>query len=276
MKLEFITNDYLLIWNLLYGSSISIRIHVFKQKLWLLYKNAYKKQENDKNEILKDSKNFIPDDNTIYDYVEDANIFYPILKETENHRRSLMREWDLIKRKVEKELVDVLRFKIGNCKVIVLHPGMDANLICYNTKSIGWGKSTDLDDFLKTALEIISSLLKMQVKYEEDDDENIKNALLEMVVENEVYTRLKTSNYFRKNDYLLPLKKELYPYLLMYLGIDLDDTTSYMMRDNMAFDISRYTNEIQLRKLDIFEFIDFVVRNKKIILKNKRELVEVL
>ena len=30
-----------------------------------------------------------------------------------------------------------------------------------------------------------------------------------------------------------------------------------MMRDNIAFDIEKYTNEKQLRNLDIFAFIDF-------------------
>jgi len=38
MKLEFQVNDYLLTWTLLYGASISQRIHTFKQKLWTTYK----------------------------------------------------------------------------------------------------------------------------------------------------------------------------------------------------------------------------------------------
>ena len=48
MKLEFQVNDYLLTWTLLYGASISQRIHTFKQKLWTTYKKQYNRSTNDK------------------------------------------------------------------------------------------------------------------------------------------------------------------------------------------------------------------------------------
>lgn len=276
MRINFITNNYLLIWNLLYGPSISMKMHVFKQKLWLIYKKEYKKIENDKEEILNDYKNFIPDDNTLYDLLEDSSVFDVLMKEIEHHRIRLMKEWDLVKRKVSKELSDILRLDSDTYQVIVLHPAMDTHLSSHGAKSIGWGKKKDLDDTFITILEMITLLFKEKVHYKDKTDEDIKNAILELAVENEIYTRIRESNYFKTKSELTSLKKDLYPYFLMYLGIDLEDTTSYMMRDNMAFDIEKYTNEIQLRNLDVFEFIDFIVRNKKILLKNKKELVEVL
>ena len=276
MKINFITNNYLLMWNLLYGPSISMKMHVFKQRLWLTYKKEYKKIENDKHEILMDSKNFIPDDNTLYDYLEDTNVFFQLAREAEHHRIKLMKEWDLVKRKVSKELTNILRIEKENYQVIVLHPLMDASLSTESAKSIGWGKKKDFDDPLSTILEIIALILKEKVHYAEKQDEDIKNAIIELALINEIYTRINTSNYFDKNQDLISLKKELYPYFLMYLGVDLEDTPAYMMRDNIVFDIEKYTNEIQLRKLDIFDFIDFVVRNKKLLLKNKVELIEVL
>lgn len=276
MKINFIANNYLLIWNLLYGPSISMKMHMFKQKLWLIYKKEYKKIENDKDEILSDYKNFIPDDNTLYDLIEDSSVFPVLIKDVEHHRIKLMKEWDLIKRKVNKELSNILRVESDTYQVIVLHPSMESELSSFNAKSIGWGKKTDLEDSFVTILKMITLILKEKVHYQDNTDEDIKNAILELAVENEVYTRMRESNYFGKNQELLSIKKDLYPYFLMYLGINLEDTTPYMMRDNMAFDIEKYTNEIQLRNLDIFEFIDFVVRNKKLLLKNKKELVEVL
>lgn len=276
MKINFITNNYLLIWNLLYGPSISMKMHMFKQKLWLIYKKEYKKIENDKDEILSDYKNFIPDDNTIYDLIEDSSVFPVLIKDVEHHRIKLMKEWDLIKRKVNKELSNILRIENDTYQVIVLHPSMESELSSFNAKSIGWGKKADLEDSFVTILKMITLILKEKVHYQDNTDEDIKNAILELAVENEVYTRMRESNYFGKSQELLSIKKDLYPYFLMYLGINLEDTTPYMMRDNMAFDIEKYTNEIQLRNLDIFEFIDFVVRNKKLLLKNKKELVEVL
>jgi len=252
-----------------------MKMHVFKQKLWLTYKKEYKKMEKDKDEILLDNKNFIPDDNTLYDLLDDSGVFSKIAMDVEHHRIRLMKEWDLVKKKINQELSNILRIEKDNYQVIVLHPAMESSLSTSDAKSIGWGKKKDLQEPLTTILEIITLLIKQQVHYEDEQDENIKNAILELAILNETYTRIRESNYFKKDE-LLSLKKELYPYFLMYLGINLEDTTPYMMRDNMAFDIEKYTNEIQFRNLDIFEFIDFIVRNKKLILKNKKELIEVL
>ena len=115
-----------------------------------------------------------------------------------------------------------------------------------------------------------------QISYTEEQDRNIANAILELAVLNECYTRLAKSNYLAGSKDLVKLKKELYPYFLMYLGNNLEDTTPFMMRDNMAFDMEKYTNEVQLRNLNIFEFIDFIVRNQRPILKIKKETVEIL
>ena len=62
MNLKFVVNDYVLIWNLLFQASISENIHKFKQKIWINYKNEYNKTFKDNLLILKDPKNFIPDD----------------------------------------------------------------------------------------------------------------------------------------------------------------------------------------------------------------------
>ena len=160
MKINFITNNYLLIWNLLYGPSISMKMHMFKQKLWLIYKKEYKKIENDKDEILSDYKNFIPDDNTLYDLIEDSSVFPVLIKDVEHHRIKLMKEWDLIKRKVNKELSNILRIENDTYQVIVLHPSMESELSSFNAKSIGWGKKADLEDSFVTILKMITLILK--------------------------------------------------------------------------------------------------------------------
>ena len=38
MDLKFVVNDYILIWNLLFGVSISESIYNLKQRLWKNYK----------------------------------------------------------------------------------------------------------------------------------------------------------------------------------------------------------------------------------------------
>ena len=53
----------------------------------------------------------------------------------------------------------------------------------------------------------------------------------------------------------------------MYLGVDRDDLITYMRRDGIIFDSKNYTNEVQLRKIDLKDFINFCINNQKIILK---------
>ena len=62
---------------------------------------------------------------------------------------------------------------------------------------------------------------------------------------------------------------------LMYLGIDRDDLTTYMRRDGIVFDATNYTNEIQLRKIDLKQFISFCIKNQKNMIKvdNQEEIV---
>ena len=41
MNLNFIINDYILIWNVLFQASVSEPIYKLKQKLWDTYKEQY-------------------------------------------------------------------------------------------------------------------------------------------------------------------------------------------------------------------------------------------
>ena len=276
MRINFIKNNYLLIWNLLYGPSISIKTHAFKQKLWLTYKKEYKALASDKDEILMDIKNYIPNNNTLYDKIEDLKIFETLEKEAEKHRLELMKIWDFHKKRLIKEFDNIFRMKLDTYQVVVLPPAMETCLAVSHSSTIGWGKKKDLEDGLYTILQIVYQFIKKQVAYTEKLDQDIAESILELATLNECYTRIKESNYLTGNKELVSLKKELYPYFLMYLGIDLEATPQYMRRDNMAFDMEKYTNEIQLRNLNILEFIDFVVRNKKVLLRIKKETVEIL
>ena len=69
MNTKFIVNDYALIWNLLFQASISENIYKLKQKLWETYKVEYNETFKDKDLILKDAKNFIPNNDTIYNFL---------------------------------------------------------------------------------------------------------------------------------------------------------------------------------------------------------------
>jgi len=279
MKLNFITNNYLIVWNLLYGPSISLKAHAFKQKLWLTYKKEYKIIEKDSKEVLKDFKNFIPDNNTLYDLIEGTQLYERLEKDAYKHRLELMKIWDKNKKIILTNLKEITRIDYtGKYNVIVLPSYMDSCITDENINTIAWGKKKDLIDEIDTLTNIIYQLiLKETPTYTDELDIKISKAVLELALTNELYTRITNkSNTLIGTKELAEIKKEIYPYFLMYLGIDLDDTIDYMMRDKQAFDIEKYTNEVQLRKLNLYEFIDFIVRNKKNIIKIKKVGLEIL
>lgn len=278
MKIDFIVNNYLLIWNLLYSPSISIKMHAFKQKLWLTYKKEYKLIEKDKDEILKDIKNFIPDDNTMYSKIEGTLLFERLMADAMKHRLELLKIWDTNKKEVNNYLKDILKVSLDKYNVVVLPAYMDSCLTSNNCMNIGWGKKQDLNDKLDTLCNIIYTIIYSNFnKYEDEIDEKIVKACLELMIRNELYTKLnKTSNKLDGNKDIREIKKQIYPYFLMYMGVDLENMSEYMMRDNQPFDIEKYTNEIQLRKLNYIEFIEFIIRNKKLILKIKKIGLEII
>ena len=86
MKLDIIVNKYLLIWHLLYQSSVSREIHSLKQELWNDHKALYAKVHEDKDEILSSFDNFIPDDDLIYNLIESSPYYKKIKKDTNRYR----------------------------------------------------------------------------------------------------------------------------------------------------------------------------------------------
>ena len=59
----------------------------------------------------------------------------------------------------------------------------------------------------------------------------------------------------------------------MFLGVEKNDFLKYMMRDNIAFDVEKYAYEKELKKMDLEDFIDFCIRNKRYIIRTTLEEV---
>ena len=57
----------------------------------------------------------------------------------------------------------------------------------------------------------------------------------------------------------------------MYLGVPQDQFEEYMMRDKIVFDVRKYAYEKELKKMDIEEFIEFCIRNKRYIVRESKE-----
>ena len=107
------------------------------------------------------------------------------------------------------------------------------------------------------------------------DERDIVDAVVELAITNELYTRVsKESKYKIGKKELRDLKEKIYPYWLMYLGIELEDFDKYMIRDNIFFDKNKYKYQKILRTIDIYSFIAFLIKNRRIIIKTKLVPVE--
>lgn len=269
MNIEFVINDYLIAWYLLFKPSFNEEIQKIKEKLWSNHQYVYKHMQKENIEILKYNKDFIPDDDTIYNFVFESNIFKKIKKETEKYKKDILECWDKNKKSIQKELGEILRFKEEKkYTVLVVNPNEDiVEFVKSNPKkNIAWGKKND--DFLKDLIQIFFTILKYEVGDFQKENKEITTAIMDLAINNELYTRISgISKYTEGNKKLKVLRRQLYPYWLMYLGCDKEELISYMMRDQIAFDIDKYTIERGLKTVNIISFIDFCCKNQKYIIR---------
>ena len=272
MNLKFMVNDYVLIWNLLFQASISERIHKLKQKLWLNYKKEYNNTYRDKELMLKDPKNFIPNDDSVYNIVLETKEYEKIKKDTEKYRNQVLKIWDNNKKEITKIIKSITRMEIKPYQILVVSDLLDVmdTTTAKDAKvnTIVLGKKVTSDTSIKLLIELIFQLLKKELKSYKVEYKEIVDATIELAILNDLPTRLTgRSHYLTGDPSLNYLKRQMYPYWLMYLGADKEEMMNFMMRDKIAFDIDKYPYEKELKKKDLLEFIDFCIRNQKYIVK---------
>ncbi len=276
MKLDIIVNKYLLIWHLLYQSAVSDDVHKLKQKLWKNHKKEYSLVHKDKEEILANMDDFIPDDNLIYDFIETSPLYKKIKQDTNRYRNNILAIWDKNRKKYNKEMTSILKFELKKIyRICVVHPSLDVIETDYKTRTITVGKkiiTKDQDNFLTY---IIYKIMKNEIAVLKTDEQDILDVVTELAITNELYTRVtKESKYNIGKKDLRELKQKIYPFWLMYLGVPEEEFDKYMIRDNIFFDKTKYKYEKILKTIDIYSFIGFIIKNKKAIFKTKLVPVE--
>ena len=274
MNLNFVLNDYVLIWNLLFNASISSEIQAFKQKLWKNYRHSYNQLYKEEELILKDPKNYIPADDTIFDMVRYSDIYKEIREETEKYRLDLLHTWDKIKKDLNKNLKEILRFDIKLYHVLVIDKKLDIiGMTIPKSKKVNtitWGNRNDSDNYTLAIINIIEHIVRKELANYNTEYKDIVDAIIELAIDNELTSRmLNKSVYLRGDNSLKYLKRQLYPYFLMYLGYSKEEILNRMMQDKIIFELDKYTYERGLATVDLKTFINFCIKNQKHILKIK-------
>ena len=263
MELKFVINDYVLIWTLLFQPTSSVSLNKLKQKLWRDYKEDYNDAYNDKILIYKDYKNFIPSNDNIYNIILEQKYYEKLKLDTDKYRKELLKVWDMYKRKINEILKKTLRTNILPYDIFIVNK--DLNIIdstIPNNKTRGnilIGRNDKNN--LNLLLNIILFILRKEIPIESAND-NITKAIVELLVLNEIPTKLThKSTQISGNPSLTDLKREIYPYWLMYLGVKEEELNKYMLRDKISFDISKYKYNSKLQRMNIFEFINYIKKN---------------
>ena len=272
MKLSFDLNDYLLIWNLLFQTSISNEVQRLKEKLWKNYRHLYQALYKEEAKILKDPKNYIPDDDTIFDMVKATDVYKKIRRETEEYRLFLIHYYEEMKKNINTYFKDIIRFDIKLYHVLVINPRFNAvemkTVKSRKVNTISWGMMNDQNDGELAIISIISHALRKELKDYQTDYKEIVAGVVEIAINNELATRIKGESYYLKGDNSLRfLKRQIYPYFLMYLGSSKDEMINYMARDSIIFDVDNYTFKRSLAASNLKEFISFCIENQKYILQ---------
>ena len=272
MNLNFVLNDYVLIWNLLFNASISLSVQSFKQKLWKNYRHSYNELHKEEEQILKDPKNYIPSDDTIFDMVKNSDMYKEIRKDTEKYRMELLQSFDSIKKDLNKNLKEILKFDIKLYYVLVVDKKLDVIGMTIpksrRVNTITWGNRTDSDNYTLAIINIIEHILRKELANYQSEYKDLVDAVIELAIDNELASRtFGKSVYLRGDNSLKYLKRQLYPYFLMYLGYSKEEILNRMLVDNIVFELDKYTFERKLAGVDLYTFIDFCIKNQKYILK---------
>ena len=198
--------------------------------------------------------------------------YQKIKKETEKYRLEIINLWN---RKISNQIKKIIRKEISDYTVYLINDRLDVleipNLSVIDVKIAILGKELSKDEPEKLIISLIESILKKELNTYKDTDKLIANAIIELAIENELATSISNvSHYYSSESKLINIKRQIYPFWLMYLGISKEQMTKYMNRDKIAFDIEKFPYETNLKNLDITDFIDFCIQNKKRIIREEQ------
>ena len=286
MNLEIMVNDYLLAWYILYGASLSREIDKFKRNLFNKYKKEYNFCYKDKLEILKYGKDFIPDNDVLYNAVLSSNLFKSLKKETVKHRNNIEKMWEANGKEINNYINSIIRINFPSLiHVYIIHPRFEITEYQREIKCLTWGSEKDKYDVLTKAISLITRGILIESNLSFNDNNEILNSIVELAVVNEIGKSIsKNFNYDLGSPVLKIIKRQIYPFWLMYLGYnDKEKMLNKMIDDKIGFDIEKYPLDHSLKKMNLKVFTEYCIKNSRNILKlnnimkiEKEEKIEVL
>lgn len=261
MKADIIVNEYALVWYMLFQSDVNESLSKLKERLWQTYKEQYNNTYNDRADILIENKDFIPNDDTIYNIFFENKDYQKELKYVEKYRLELLKIWDKNIKNTSNFYKNIIRKKINDYTIYVVCK--ESNIIdCSIKNTMVIGINSNKEEYIDCLLKInMAIVLTNTKKYNTKEKESIRLAVIELAIMNEYASLLKNKSCFISGSTkLYDLKRFLYPYWLMYIGIPEEKMLDRIKKDNIIYNLDEYPYNKELRKMNIDEFIDFCVK----------------
>ncbi len=280
MRLNFITNKYLLMWYLLCRDNKIPELDNFKTNFLSHYRKDYFLLIKEKDNIINLLKDYIPDDDFVFNSFYNTEEYKKIEKQTNKYRLSMLEFYDKYQKNIRKELTKLLKYELNiNYNFCCVNKNIDVIEFYLKNNLIVLGKELKESEALGFYIFTIYKIIENEYKNYKPNEKEIVNAVLELVIYNELYTRLSGKNRYNiGNDNLKKLKNKIYPYFLMYMGVNSEDFDTRMNNDKIYFCDVKYDNNLKL--MDLYSFISFIIKNKNKVFETKnlekREKEEVL
>ena len=269
MRLNFIINKYLLIWYLLCRESNINEVNEFKQNFLSLHRKESFMLIKEKDIIMSYLKDYIPDDDFIFNKFYNTDEFKKLLKDTNRYRISMLEAYDKNQKIIKKELNKLLKYNLNiNYDICFIHKKLDVLEFNLKTNLIVLGKEIKSSETLGFYILLIYKILENEYNDFKPEEKDIVRSILELVIYNELFTRVSGKNRYNiGNQNLRKTKEKIYPYFLMYMGILESDFEKRMKEDNICFDDIKYDKNLKL--MDLYSFITFIIKNKSKVLDTK-------
>ncbi|MDD5979945.1 MAG: hypothetical protein PUC23_02400 [bacterium] len=267
MRLNFITNKYLLMWYLLCRENNISKLDNFKTNFLSHYRKDYFLLIKEKDNIISLLKDYIPDDDFIFNSFYNTEEYKKLEKETNKYRITMLEYYDNYQKSLKKELTKLLKYDLNiNYSFCFVHEDINIIEFYLKNKLIILGKKLKENEVLGFYIFTIYKILANEYKDYKPNEKDIVDAILELVIYNELYTRISGKNrYNTGKENIKTIKDKIYPYFLMYMGVNALEFDSRMSNDGIYFDDIKYDNNLKL--MDLYSFISFIIKNKHKVLE---------
>ena len=192
----------------------------------------------------------------------ESSEYQDILKSVEKYRLEIIKLWN---RKISNQLQKIIKKDIDDYSVYLIDNRLEIlenpTISSQKLNVIILGKKIPENEPSKLIIAILESILKKELNTYKGIDGLIADAIIEMAIENELATIITSnSHYWLGNEKLINIKRQIYPFWLMYLGVTKENMIKYMNRDKISFDVEKFPYEKRLKDIDIS-----LVANTKIV-----------